>query len=297
MLSSPAKLSIKNNNLIIETDTEHKVPIEDINSILIESQTTTLSTYLLDNIAQNNICLFICDKKHMPSAVLIPYNQHYQKPKIFEAQIEVSKPIKKNIWRDIIIQKIKNQATVVQMIHGNTDEYKNILILSKKVNSGDTSNMEAVAASKYFRALFGEQFHRESKTDDAINSALNYGYAIVRGLTARTLVSYGFECCMGLHHHNYYNSFNLADDIMEIFRPCIDLYVAKNLEIFARGLDTNAKKHLYNIINFDVLSNGEKHPMSYAIELMVMSLQGVYLKQKEKIRLFEVIPQKLHQYE
>ncbi|MEG2295758.1 MAG: type II CRISPR-associated endonuclease Cas1, partial [Oscillospiraceae bacterium] len=263
-ISSSAKLTTQNNNLVVTNEVGHSIPLEDINSIMIESRQVNISSSLLSKVAENKICLFICDEKHMPCGVMLPFNAHFKKLAVLESQFNLLKPLKKNIWKQIVMQKIENQAKVLEIME--IKSYETVACIAKKVSSGDSENMEAVAASKYFKLLFGKDFTRGQ--ENGINACLNYGYAILRGMIARTLVVYGFEPSIGLFHKSKVNAFNLADDIIEVYRPIVDLYTIQNIEFIEpqNYLTPKLKQGIYNLINLNVISAGEKHSVTYAID-------------------------------
>ena len=293
-ISSPARLSFKNHNFVVQTDNDSReIPLEDINSVLIESTQVNISSYLLQKLAGNGVCTFVCDEKHMPSAVLIPFNSHSRRLKVLESQLNIKKPLEKKIWQDIVRQKIKNQAKVLEVTENGGHE--ELLALSSHVLSGDSTNMEAVAARKYFINLFGGSFSRSA--DNLINASLNYAYAVFRGLIARTLTVYGFEPAIGLFHSNQLNAFNLADDIIEVFRPVADLFVAQNIFDSNDSLTPEVKHGLYNLVNANVISNGEKHSLSYAVERIIKSLSTILEENSGNITLCEVMSLEMHEYE
>ncbi len=292
-ISSSSKLSLKNRQLIVKTQEEYSFPLEDISTILIENNQTNLTSSILSYCADNGILVYFCDDKHLPCGVLTGYNNHSRKLKILQSQINLKLTLKKHLWKEIVIRKIENQAKVLYLLGLNGSDELNLI--SKKVKLDDEDNMEAVCASKYFKYLFGNEFSR--RYDDITNARLNYGYAIIRGLVCRSLVVYGFEPSLGIHHKNQLNSFNLADDIMEIFRPMVDLCVYNMEENITDKLTTKDKQILYNLINCDILFDNQKHPLSYAIEKTVQTLQASYLSEKNNLKLCKIIPLAQHQYE
>jgi CRISPR-associated protein Cas1 len=268
--------------------------MEDINSIVIENLATSCSIYSLQKLTENNVAVFLCDEKHMPSSLILSFNNYSRQLKVFNAQLTIKKPIIKQLWQTIIIRKIENQAECLKLLGNNNYDY--LLNLAKNVLSDDSTNVEAVAAHYYFKELFGKTFNRIN--DNIINSALNYGYAILRGLIARTSVAYGFETFLGIHHKTQLNSFNLADDVIEPFRPIVDLFVAQYfVDKKEDDLSTELKKQLYNIVNYDLLSDNEIHSTSYAIERFIMSLQRCFLDSKIELILPKLLPLKIHEYE
>ena len=292
-ISSPAKLSLKNEQLIVKTQEEYSFPLEDISTILIENAQVTITSALLSHCAQGGILVYLCDNKHLPCGVLTGYHNHSRQHKMLNVQVNLKQTIKKHLWQEIVIQKIKNQAQVLKLLKLDGD--KEILSLSKKVKLDDADNIEAVAASQYFKYLFGKDFSRGQ--ENIVNARLNYGYAIVRGLVCRSIVVYGLEPSLGIHHNNQLNSFNLADDIMEIYRPMVDLCVYQMEENETETLSVKDKQILFNLINCDVVIKKQKHPLSYAIEKTVQSLQASYLSEKNQLNLCEIINLQQHEYE
>ena len=292
-IENPAKVSIKGKRVVITTDNEHQFPIEDITALLIENCQTVVTAASLSTLGQCGCTVFICDEKHLPCAVLLPFNQHSRALHILSAQLGIGEVKKKHLWQQIVKAKITNQAECL-LLCGRQAEADIIAAFVSKVSSGDAKNMEAIAAQKYFPLLFYKGFYRGD--DSAINSALNYGYAILRGYTARCLAVYGFSTQLGLHHCNELNSYNLADDLMEPFRPVIDMLVYM---LLAEGGDFNSaiKKQLVNCLNLDILVDGKVYTVAYAIELLVKSLSGAILNDKEQLAVPKLLPLNQHEYE
>lgn len=248
IIESPARISTKNAQLVISTESEHSVPIEDISSILIENQRSTITAAALSRLGQGGCAVYVCDEKHIPCAVLTPYGRNSRGYGMIKLQLSATTTLKKRLWQQIVSCKIQNQARCLQM-GGVTETSRTLSAMADNVGSGDPKNIEAVAAQQYFPALYGEGFTRDSEV--SINSALNYGYAILRGCVARNLAVYGFLPSLGLHHHNEMNNFNLADDLMEPFRPVVDLLVAR-MPLPQDSLTPECKRLLFNILNLDV---------------------------------------------
>lgn len=275
-------IKIKNEQLVVQKNgEEHTIPLEDINSICIESQRTTITTYALQKFIEHDIVVYICDKKHLPTGILIGTNNYSRQLKNIKLQFNVSKPLNKRIWQSIIELKVKNQAECLKLL--GIQNYKKLEEMIKGITSGDTKNVEAKAASYYFKALFGNQFNRD--IDCIENAALNYGYSIVRGMIARTLIMYGFEPALGIFHHNQLNNFNLADDFIECFRPVVDLYVLTNVDFRNKYLNSDEKQKIYNIVNCLVLIDGKKFNIQGAIEYMIKSYSTSINKDKNLIKL------------
>lgn len=281
-IENDVQMKIKNEQLVIRKETEeYTMPLEDINSICIESQRSNITTYTLKKCIEHDIILYVCDEKHLPTGVLVGMNNYSRQLKNIKLQIEMSKPLMKRIWQNIIQVKIQNQAECLRQLEkGGADLLDK---MSVSVTSGDTENVEARAANLYFRCLFGKTFNR--KIDCIENAALNYGYAIVRGIIARTLIMYGFEPAIGIFHHNQLNNFNLADDLIECFRPVVDLYVMSNIDFSNSELDSLNKKVLYNVVNTLVLIDGKKFNISGAIEYMIKSLSTSMNKNQNLIKV------------
>ncbi len=295
MIESGANLSMKNRQLIITVDEPVSIPIEDINAILIESRQSSVSTALLSFLGQHGVSLFVCDEQHMPCAVLLPYMQHSRQLKMVSAQMDCTLPAKKELWRQIIVAKISNQAIALQLA-GKQQATDKLLHLAKTVRSGDTGNVEATAAMLYFPALFGSEFRRGDDSD-LRNSCLNYGYAIMRGQIARLLAVYGFLPCFGLNHHSELNSFNLTDDFIEAFRPLVDLFVVSNIAEQEGQLVPELKRKLFELLSYDMKVDGNMHSMHYAAELLVQSFSSILLKSTKKLKLPVLGELHLHRYE
>ncbi len=291
-VSKSAHIYVKNNQLYLENE-ENKVdyPLEDVNSVMIENLSTTISTYTLSNLSQNGIICFICNQNHLPSGVVLPFCEHYQTLSMFENQIKLGKPLQKQLWKSVIENKIKNQNDVLN-ICGGADQLKH---LQESVLSGDSTNNEAKASLIYFKELFGKSFARRDD-DFSINAFLNYGYSIIRGFVARSIVVHGLQPFLGINHSNQFNQFNLADDLMEPFRPIVDLYVKIYLSE-EKELTSKIKYEIYNIINIDVFVDGQKNPLSYAIEQYVQSFQKSLKENKNLLKEIKIIGLEIHQYE
>lgn len=294
IVENPARISLKNRQLIINTDSEHSLAVEDISALVIESRASTITAAALSFLGQSGCAVFVCDEKHMPCAVLEPFSQHSRALTVLKTQFEASEPLKKRLWQSIVISKISNQAGCLSLNDKDT-EADILMRMAGNVKSGDPDNVEALAAQRYFPALFHSRFSRDS--DCIVNSALNYGYAIIRGCVARHLAVYGFIPAIGLHHKSGLNSFNLADDIMEPVRPVIDLLVS-SIEIDNDGkLTPTLKRMLFNSLNLDIISGGSHHSVSYAIERLVHSLSRSLSDGKAELTLPELMPIRQHRYE
>ena len=293
IIENAARISIKNSQLVIRTDTEHSVPIEDISALLIDNPYSSITTAALSRLGQCGCAVFTCDEKHIPCAVLEPFSQHSRELKMIKNQIALTEPMKKRLWQSLIVAKIRNQAICLEL-NGKKDTAASLLAMSDKVKSGDTDNVEAIAAQKYFPSLFDVGFRRNE--EDGINAALNYGYAILRGSVARAVAVYGFIPALGIHHKSELNRFNLADDLIEPFRPVVDLIVSSYFED-AYELTPERKRLLFNCLNLDILSGNQHHSVSYAIERLVRSFSASIENGKTELYLPKLTELKQHRYE
>lgn len=274
LISNPAKLSSRNEQLVIRpivTDAsgdKYTIPLEDIRSVMLEDRATIVTSALLSKLAEFNISLYTCDEKHLPNGVMLAYNQHSRALKVLKSQLHMNRPFAKRLWQSIVKRKIENQAGCLEQ--AGCQGGSRLRTLARTVESGDRSNVESHAARLYFQSLFSESFVR--RNDDFANSAMNYGYAIVRGQVARALCSYGYLPSIGLHHHSELNIFNLADDFMEPFRPIVDLLVASELTGDEHDdLTPRHKQCLYGVLAQEVLVNNQKFNVTAAIDVMVSS--------------------------
>jgi len=291
-IENSGRLTVRDEQLVISQNTENTVPLEDINCIIVDNTSTTISTYLLSKIADHDIMLYICNEKHLPTAMTIGINNYSRQLKRLEEQLLLPKPLKKRLWQSIIVQKIQNQAKCLELLQ--SPGYERLNNLSLSVQSGDSTNVEATAAAYYFKLLYGNNFTRGNSC--IINSALNYAYAIVRGMIARTLVTYGFETSIGLFHHNELNNFNLADDMIECFRPLVDMYITEKISKYEYELTSDIKKTILNVTNQIVLIDNKKYNVQNAIDHMIMSLSNSIRQSENNIKLPTLIPLEEYRY-
>lgn len=265
VFSNPAYLSHKNSQMIISFPDKEKddrtVPIEDIGVVVLENQQITISHGCVAALVQNNVALISCDASHMPTGLVLPLDGGNTQAERFRYQIEASLPLKKQLWQQTIQQKIYNQARMLEKIGIDAT---NMYRWSKSVKSGDPDNYEGRAAAYYWQNIFSEyiDFYR-GRNGDPPNNLLNYGYAILRAVVARSLVSSGLLPTLGIFHRNKYNAYCLADDIMEPYRPFVDLIV---YDIVASGsdfqeLDTELKTKLLQLPQVDVRFDDMTSPL------------------------------------
>lgn len=273
VVSSNSKLNIENRRLhIIGEDNEARIPVEDLDVVVLENHQSVLTSKVLAEMATEKVAFFICDSKHMPCGVLTPFQGHSRQLEVLKAQMDRHESFNKRCWQLIIQQKIKNQAWCLEQL-GKQNDF--LLAVLKRVKSGDIDNREAVAAVWYFKHLLNFPIKRHN--EDSFNAKLNYGYSIVRGIVSRSLVSHGFIPSLGIKHRNELNAFNLADDFLEVIRPLVDRIVVDEL----LNSDDFTKEHrfiLIGIINRDVKIENKLQRLSTAIDVMISSYKRALLE-------------------
>ena len=284
-IANEAKLKLKSNQLIVFNGQEYSFPIEDIRSIVIDNPYTSLTVKLITKLADDGVCLIICNEKHIPSCEFLPIGAYCRLNKRINLQYAQSKPRLKQIWQKIVQAKIINQAKCLEL--NKIIEAETLYSISKSVLSGDSTNREGYASRVYFKSLFGSDFTRERESN--INAALNYGYAILRSYIAKTIVSYGLEPSFGVHHKSQLNQFNLADDIIEPYRPVIDNFVYKNCCEWGEQFFTPQKAELQLLLNSAIIIDGKRHSVANAIELTVQSIVTTFESENIKLKLPNLI--------
>ena len=291
-ISHPAQLSVRQNQLVIRQEQEVTVPMEDITSLLIESQSVSLSTAAIQSLSSAGVTVYFCDEKHMPAALVLPMNQHSRQLRLLNRQIALTSAAKNRIWKQVVSCKIANQARCLSLL--SKREAEDLKYMAGIVRSGDPDNWEAQAAATYFPALFGHGFTRGDAC--LTNAMLNYGYAIVRGAVARNLVMHGLEPCLGIFHHSELNQFNLADDLMEPFRPLVDLFTVRYADD-SDNLTPRQKQQLFNLTNYVMLQDGRRYRMITAIGRMVESYSRILQGSGAALSLPELLPLESYRYE
>lgn len=235
LIQNPAKLALARQQLQISTEGgDFTLPIEDIAVLILESPQITLSSSLLAACQDHAVGVVTCGSTHMPNGLLLPFHPHSRQTRVGMMQIGWTEALQKRLWQKTVITKITNQADCLKAARGK-ESARRLYALSAKVNSGDPENIEAQAARDYWPKLFGPDFRRHGP--DAINAALNYGYAILRAFIARSQVAYGLLPCFSFHHASELNAFNLTDDVMEVLRPSVDWQVFRMLKTAQLSFD------------------------------------------------------------
>ncbi|WP_322550167.1 type II CRISPR-associated endonuclease Cas1 [Flavobacterium psychraquaticum] len=283
---NPAYLSTKNEQIVISYPNQEQetktVAIEDIGVIVLENQQITITNGLLEKLTNNNVALINCNQQHMPIGLLMPLSGHTKQTERFKHQINASVPLKKNLWQQTIASKIRNQAGLLKE---RGIPMRKMELWAKEVTSGDALNHESRAAVYYWEKLFKLDNFTRGQKELPPNNLLNYGYAILRAITARALVSSGLLPTLGIFHHNKYNAYCLADDIMEPYRPYVDLIVCHILETedHVEELTIGIKKELLSIASIDVVIDGKNSPLMVAMSRTTNSLQECFEGSSRKI--------------
>lgn len=263
-ISEQAYLHIQHRQLLIDKkgETVGQIPVEDLGVLILQHPAIVLTQAVIIECQKNNAVIVFCDERHLPYSIILPVSEaNSLHNKIIRQQIELSPPTKKRIWRHIVRQKILAKAQVLRQLDKNA---KPLERLAANVKAGDPENLEAQAAQKYWRLLFGEEFRRD-RDEEGINSLLNYGYAIIRAMAARAIVAGGLHPSLGIQHSNQYNGLCLADDLMEPFRPWVDFIVLR-LSLGTTSIEVNqqTKKPLLGLLSEPVIWNRQTMPLMVA---------------------------------
>lgn len=289
MFTSPVSLSLEDHQIVITfKDNKDTVtrPIEDIGLIVIENPQVSISVPLINELADNNVSVVFCDKKQMPRTMLMTLEGNTTQQESYKYQLDASAPTKKNVWRQLVESKIKNQSLLLNKLGKNGDALKPYYM---NVKSGDTDNREGAAAREYWSQIFGEGFRREREGLPP-NNLLNYGYTILRAAVARALIGSGLYPAFGVFHRNRYNAFPLADDVMEPYRPFVDEIV---YHLYYDGavseLDKDSKGKLLRVLFSDVKMGKVNRPLENALSLTTASLLKIYKGETDKLSLPMII--------
>ena len=297
--SSPAYLSLRDAQLLIrlpevetneiltesfKKESERTIPIEDIGVVVLDNRRITITSGVLEALLENNAAVITCDQRSMPVGLLLPLCGNTTQNERFRDQLDASVPLKKQLWQQTVRQKIQNQAYVLAQVTGKEEKAMNVW--ADNVHSGDPDNIEARAAAYYWRYLFSDipTFVR-GREGEPPNNLLNYGYAILRAVIARALVGSGLLPTLGIHHHNRYNAYCLADDIMEPYRPYVDqlvLEIIRKVDNYAL-LTKEIKMELLGIPMLDVVIAGKRSPLMIAAQQTTASLYKCFSGELRRI--------------
>lgn len=283
-IGNPAYLKLKDNQLQI-VDPESKelkgsVPIEDMGFLVLDHPQITLSHPVILLLQQHNVAIISCDESHLPLGLMLPISGHVEHSDRLKHQINCSEPLRKQLWKQTVEAKIFQQKEVLRK---RNIEHESLLKYMNEVKSGDSTNMEGIAAQYYWKQLF-DDFTRERK-GDAPNNFLNFGYAVLRSMVARALVSSGLHPTIGIFHRNKYNAYCLADDVMEPYRPYVDALVVDWMQQpqATHVLDKEAKAYLLQLATKDVTINGLQRPLMTALSITTSSLCKCFMGESRVI--------------
>lgn len=292
--SNPYYLKTANEQLVIvqkKTEKEIVQPIEDIGFIVLDHPQISVSYPLMQKLAEKNVAVIFCDKRHLPTSMMLPLEGHHIQNERFRHQVNASEPLKKQLWKQTIEAKIKNQSIILKKYGKNNAPLERWL---KEVKSGDPSNKEGQAARYYWSHVFTD-FIKDFKRDRyglPPNNMLNYAYAILRAAMARAIAGSGLLATLGIHHHNRYNAFCLADDMMEPFRPFADELVIQwliNEEQLNEDLTTKEKGFLLETLTLDTIANKKMSPLMVALNKTTSSLAQCFEGKKRHLDFPQIL--------
>ncbi|KWW29102.1 MAG: CRISP-associated protein Cas1 [bacterium P3] len=288
--SHPAYLSLRNGQLVVKLDPhddeperQATVPVEDIGVVVLDHRQITLTHGAMAALVENNAAVVTCNDSHMPVGLLLPLEGHTVQSERFQDQIGASLPLRKQLWQQTVQQKIRNQAALLDELHGI--ETGNMTAWAAEVRSGDSTNLEGRAAAFYWSRMFPTlpDFTR-SREGAYPNALLNYGYAILRAVIARALTGSGLLPTLGIHHHNRYNAYCLADDVMEPYRPYVDRLVVQTMaECRDVTVTTAIKQRLLTVPTLEVRIGGQRSPLMVAASQTTASLARCFAGESRRI--------------
>lgn len=293
---NPAYLSVRNSQLVITKPSDgdlppdnpsefiKTIPIEDIGVVVLDHRQITVTASVFSALLDNNVAIITCDEKSMPTGLLLPLQANTLQSERFQDQLEASLPLKKQLWQQTVEAKVRNQAAVLKYVSG--EDARNLIAWAGNVKSGDSTNLEARAAAFYWKNIFPDlDFFTRDRYGAKPNNLLNYGYAILRATIARALVGSGLLPTIGIHHHNRYNAYCLADDIMEPYRPFVDKLVVDIVsdDNPCPALTKEIKARLLGIPVLDVEIDGHRSPLIIAASTTSASLYKCFSGVSRKI--------------
>jgi len=286
--SSPGKLFAKDAQLVYEGEdgVKRSFPIEDLGFVILETGLMTVSSHCIRQLADANVALVVCDETHTPSAQMLPFAAHTTTQETVAAQLNATAAVQGRLWRQVVRAKILNQSELLRRL--GLDASRRLRAMADEVKNYDAENVEAQAARIYFRALAPDPDFVRSREGPWPNAALNYGYGVLRAAVARALVGSGLTCFRGIHHHNRYNAFCLADDMMEPYRPFVDQYVFGRIppfDIKSEELTREMKARLLQALTCDARMGELKRPLMVALTYTTASLAKYYLGKADSLVL------------
>lgn len=284
----PAYLSCRNDLLIVnmENAPPMTVPLVDLAAVVISHPQVTFTQSVLAGLARLGSTMIVCDERHLPAAMLLPMEGHHIQARRFILQAQCPLPTRKRLWKQLVRAKVRAQTAMLKKLTGDDAGLSQLL---PEIRTGDPANIEAHAARIYWPALFGVDFRRNFAAPDQ-NRLLNYGYAVLRAVVARALCAHGLHPSMSLHHHNQYDAFCLADDLIEPFRPIVDELVFQHVKLYGSTaeLDKQAKQHLLEFTQNRYRWNGEERSIFEVLSKVSASLVSVLERQQKNLELPEL---------
>lgn len=275
---SAARLSVRHKQLVIDQSQQGEVtmPLAELAVVVVSHPQVTYTQAVLACLAESGGAFVACNRQHLPVGLFLPLVAHFAQAERFVAQARAAQPLCKRLWKQIVREKIRSQAQTLQVLYGS--EF-GLLALVSQVRSGDTSNVEARAARRYWPQLFLDVEFRRNPDNQDQNLLLNYGYAVLRAIVARALCGAGLHPSLGIHHHNRYNTFCLADDLMEPFRPIVDLAVVEYMreDDEPYGVESAVKQHLIARLTGRYLVGGAQRTLFDTVTRLAGSLANVFL--------------------
>lgn len=279
-ISEAAYLHLKHQQLLIDKEgkTVGQIAIEDLGILILQHAAIVLTQQLIIACQKNMVVIIFCDERHLPYSAILPIaDANSLHNKILKQQVNISEPIRKRLWQQIVQHKIKQQSLTLTILG---KESTRLDYLIQKVKTGDSGNCEAIAAQTYWKLLFGNEFRRDADKE-GVNSLLNYGYSIIRALIARSICGAGLHPALGIFHQNQYNTLCLADDVMEPFRPWIDWLVFQMTQDNQTEINQSSKQILLGLLNETVIHDGKKMPFMVATHYLIADLKSCYNKEKK----------------
>ena len=258
-----------------------RITVEDMSALIVRGYGATVSVNVCARLSDAGIPVVLCGANQSPDALIWPVRGHFEQGRRMQAQAEAGRPLHKRLWRDLVAAKIKAQATVLDHF-GKHDE--RLLQMARTLKSGDPENVEAQAARRYWPQLMGEEFRRE-RGADGVNAMLNYGYTVLRAAAARSILAAGLHPSLSVHHESRGDALRLADDLMEPFRPYVDLAVARRAERNELELNKESKAALASVLTLDLAGPNGARPLQSCLNFLATSLAMIYLGQSRKLDL------------